>query len=165
MRILVLSLLAAGLATDAAPNKAADAAPNKAADAAPVQAPRDMNREMARLVREMQLALEGGSARALLALIDSAKFDDYPRFEDMIERLMRENTIRAHFASVSTASKSPAGSPERVQAVLDSEMELSRKDAVGQVVRRRGQLVLDVEATRRGWRITNITPRHYFEPL
>jgi len=31
--------------------------------------------------------------------------------------------------------------------------------------RRRQQLVIDFQWTRRGWRITNITPRDYFRPL
>ena len=44
-------------------------------------------------------------------------------------------------------------------------MELARKDAAGQVERRRQQLELEFRRTRRGWRIINITPRNFFEPL
>ncbi len=123
---------------------------------------KDLNREMTRIVRELQFAMEGGSARALLSLIDPAKFDDYPRFEDMVERLMREDTLRAHFRQVTSSAQAAEG---RGQSILDAEMGLSRKDASGQVLRRRQQLTLDFERTRRGWRITNITPRNYFEPL
>ncbi len=48
---------------------------------------------------------------------------------------------------------------------LDADMEVARKDGVGQLSRRRQQLVIDWEYTRRGWRIINITPRNHFQPL
>ena len=53
----------------------------------------------------------------------------------------------------------------QAQMALDAEMELGRKDGVGQLTRRRQQIVIDWEYTRRGWRIINITPRDYFQPL
>ena len=43
-------------------------------------------------------------------------------------------------------------------------LELARKDAAGQTERRRRQLEFEFERPRRGWRITNITPRTFFEP-
>ncbi len=123
---------------------------------------KDVNREVSRMLREMQFALEGGSSRSFLALLDSAKFDDYPRFEDSVERLMREDTIRANFRQVMISPNLAEG---KAQTMVDAEMELGRKDAAGQLQRRKQQLVLDFERTRRGWRIINITPRNYFEPL
>jgi len=123
---------------------------------------KDLNREVSRIIRELQFALEGGSARSVLELVDSAKFDDYPRFEDMVERLTREDSIRAFFRQVHTA---PSLAEGKAQTILDAEMELSRKDGAGQLTRRRQQLVLDFEHSRRGWRIVNITPRDYFQPL
>ncbi len=128
---------------------------------APAQ-PKDVNRELSQMLRELQFSLEGGSSRGFLALIDAAKFDDYPRFEDMVERLAREDIVRAYFRTVTT---SPNVTEGKAQTILDAEMELTRKNAVGQAQRRRQQLTLDFELTRRGWRITNITPRNYFEPL
>lgn len=176
MRILLLLLLAAGLVLSPALGSAAqndkdtkedkkdkkdkkkgkDSGDEKAVD------PKDINREVTRMLRDMQFALEGGSSRSFLNLIDSAKFDDYPRFEDAVERLMREDTIRAFFRQVTT---SPNAAEGKAQTIVDAEMELGRKDAAGQLQRRRQQLVLDFERTRRGWRIINITPRNYFDPL
>jgi hypothetical protein len=133
------------------------------ADAAePPSDPKDINREITRMMRDMQFAIEGGSARSLLSLIDSVKFDDYPRFEDMVERLMREDTIRANFRQLMPASLPAAG---KAQLMIDAEMEMGRRDAAQQLQRRRQQLTIDFEYTRRGWRITNITPRDYFQPL
>lgn len=119
-------------------------------------------RELTRILRDMQFALEGGSPRSFLGFFDSGKFDDYPRFEDMIERLMREDTIRAHFR---TAFNAPPTTQGKAQALVDVEMELGRKDGVGQLQRRKQQLAIDFEYTRRGWRIINLTPRNFFQPL
>jgi len=123
---------------------------------------KDIGREITRMLRDLQFALEGGSARSALALIDSAKFDDYPRFEDMVERLTREDTIRANFRQMVPATSPAAG---KAQSMVDAEMELGRRDAAQKLQRRRQQLVIDFEWTRRGWRIINITPRDYFLPL
>jgi len=128
----------------------------------PVPDPKESEKQLNRLARDLQNALESGSSRQFLSFIDNAKFDDYPRFEDMVERLMREDTIRVHFRQAFNAPPTGQG---KAQMALDGEMELARKDGVGQLSRRRQQLVIDWEYTRRGWRIINITPRNYFQPL
>ena len=179
MRFLLLILLAGGLVfapAVASPAKAQDNPDKKqekkdkkdqkkkesqAGEEAPMQ-PKDITREVTNMLRELQFALEGGSSRGVLSLIDSAKFDDYPRFEDTIERLTREDTIRANFRTVTT---SPNAAEGKAQTILDAEMEIGRKDATGQLQRRKQQLVLDFEHTKRGWRIINITQRTYFNPL
>jgi hypothetical protein len=123
--------------------------------------PADLDRGIARLLRDLQFALEGGSAHGVLSLIDSAKFEDYRRFEDRIERLVRQNTIRAYFAQVSSEW---LAQERKVRSVLEAELELARKDGASQVVRRRKQLVLELERGRRGWRITRLTPPAFFDP-
>ena len=122
----------------------------------------DVQREIARTVRDLQFALEGGSAQGVLSLIDSTKFRDYASFQDTVERLLREDTIRAYFRQASGSTSAEEG---RARSRVDAEMELARKDAAGQMERRRRQLEIEFERTRRGWRITNITPRSFFEPL
>jgi len=168
-------LLAAGLAfgpvmasparaqdkQQAPPNKQKDQKTEKPGQEAPPPA-KDINREVTQILRDLQFSLEGSSSRGFLALIDSAKFDDYPRFQDNIERLMNEDSIRAYFRTVNT---SPNAAEGKAQTILDAEMEISRKNSLGQAQRRKQQLVIDFENTRRGWRITNITPRSYFNPL
>ena len=127
----------------------------------PLAEPKDAQRDLARILRDMQMALEGSSPRSFLGYVDSTKFDDYPRFEDMVERLLREDTIRAYFRTVfNTPPKQ-----NKAQMMVDGEMEVGRKDGVGQLQRRKQQLVIDFEYTRRGWKIVNITPRDYFQPL
>jgi len=180
MRFLLMLFLAAGLALNAPASWARpqdnkqdqkkdkkekkgkkDSKGGAEAGEAPTDA-KDIGREITRMLRDLQFALEGGSAHSALALIDSAKFDDYPRFEDMVERLTREDTIRANFRQVVPATSPAAG---KAQSMIDAEMELGRRDAAQKLQRRRQQLVIDFQWTRRGWRITNITPRDYFRPL
>ncbi len=120
----------------------------------------DPERALTGLVRGMQMDLESGSARGFLANIDSAKFEDYPRFEDMIERLAREDNLRVYFRQASNSIKE-----DKAQTIIDAEMELARKDSAGQLDRRRQQIVIDFEAASRGWKIVNITPREFFRPL
>jgi len=112
------------------------------------------------LIRQMQMDLEAASSRGILSNIDSSKFDDYPRFQDMIERLARENILRVYFRQVSNSIQ-----VDREQTILDAEMEMTRKDSDRAPQRRRQQLALDFERTSQGWKIINITPREFFRPL
>ncbi len=120
----------------------------------------DPERAIANLVRGVQLDLESSSSRGILSNVNAAKFDDYPRFEDMIERLTRDDTLRVYFRNASTSVKQ-----DSAQTIIDAEMEMTRKDAPAQVQRRRQQLVVDFQLTDRGWKIINITPRDFFQPL
>ena len=120
----------------------------------------DPERAIARLVREMQMDLEGSSSTGVLGKIDRAKFEDYPRFQDMVERLTREDTLRVFFRQVSNSLKEGTA-----QTLLDAEMEMTRKDSAVPAERRRQQITIDLEFTSRGWKIVNITPREFFRPL
>ena len=117
-------------------------------------------RAVANLIRQLQFDLEGSSRMGVLSHIDSAKFEDYPRFEDMVDRLTREDSLRVYFRQASNSIQE-----SRAQAILDADMELTRKDSAAPPERRRQQLVIDFELTERGWRIVNITPRDFFRPL
>ena len=120
----------------------------------------DPERALTQLIRGMQMDLESSSGRGFLSNIDSAKFDDYPRFEDMIERLTREDTLRVYFRQSSHSIHDSSA-----QTIVDADMEISRKDSAGQLDRRRQQIVIDFELSSRGWKIVNITPRDIFRPL
>ncbi|MBI4442133.1 MAG: hypothetical protein HY649_02015 [Acidobacteria bacterium] len=116
-------------------------------------------RVIAQAVRQMQMDLEGSSSRSFMSHFEAAKFDDFPRFEEMIDRLLRENSLRVFFRQVSNSFQQDAA-----QSTIDAEMELTRKDAAGQIDRRRQQLVIDFQRTSRGWKIINLTPRDFFRP-
>jgi hypothetical protein len=120
----------------------------------------DPDRAIQRIVREMQMDLEGASSRGVLGQIDTAKFEDYPRFEDMVERLTREDTLRVFFRQVRSSAKE-----DSAQTVLDAQMEMTRKDSATPARRRSQQITIDLEKTSRGWKIVNVTPREFFQPL
>jgi len=158
-RLLLWAGLAGMLALPSAADAAGRARQTKASQEAPSRR-ENPERAITNVVRQMQMDLEASSRQGVLSNIDSAKFDDYPRFEDMIERLTREDTLRVFFRQVNNSIKE-----ESAQTVIDAEMEMTRKDSAGQLERRRQQLVLDFQRTSRGWKIINITPREFFRPL
>lgn len=120
----------------------------------------DPEKALTQLIRGLQADLESSASRSFLSAIDSAKFDDYPRFEDMIERLGREDTLRVYFR------QSPHSIHDTsAQTIVDADMEISRNNSAGQRDRRHQQIVFDFELTSRGWKIVNITPRDFFRPL
>ncbi len=123
--------------------------------------PKDTEKQIGRLMKDIQFDLEGGSSRSFLGLINNAKFDDYPRFEDNVERLMRENSLRVNFRTAFSAPPTAAGI---AQTSVDAIMELVKKDSTGRPERRSQQLTFDFEWTNRGWKITNISPRQFFNP-
>jgi hypothetical protein len=120
----------------------------------------DPARAIAQLVRDMQMDLEGSSSTGVLSKIENAKFADYPGFQDMVERLTREDTLRVFFRQTTNSVKE-----DTAQTILDAEMEMTRKDSAVPAERRNQQITVDLERTSRGWKITNITPRDFFQPL
>ena len=115
---------------------------------------------IARVIRQMKMNLEGSSSRGFLLNIHAAKFEDYPRFEEMIERLLREDVLRVYFRQVSNSIQQDIS-----RTILDAEFEITRKDSAGRLERRRGQITIRLERTSEGWKIINITPRDFFRPL
>jgi hypothetical protein len=123
--------------------------------------PKEAEKQIGRLMKDIQFDLEGGSPRSFLSRIDNAKFDDYPRFESDMERLMRENSLRVNFRTAFTA---PPTSEGAAQASVDITMEMVKKDSVAPPQRRNQQVTFDFTWTNRGWKIINITPRSFFQP-
>ena len=123
--------------------------------------PKDAEKQIGKLMRDIQFDLEGGSLRSFMDRINQSKFDDYPRFEDAMERLMRENSLRVNFR---TAFNTPPSATGAAQVAVDAIMDLTKKDSVARPERRSQQLVFDFEWSNRGWQIINITPRSFFNP-
>jgi hypothetical protein len=156
--VMALAMVLANVSTAAA---AQDKKDKKKGGNESAPAPDEAQKQIGKLMKEIQFDLEGGSSRSFLSRINTAKFDDYPRFEDNVERLMRENSLRVNFRTAFTAPPTTEGV---AQSSVDSTMELVKKDSVAPPTRRNGQVTFDFEWTNRGWKITNITPRSYFQP-
>ncbi len=124
-------------------------------------APDEAQKQLTKLMREIGFDIEGGSARSFLQRINQDKFNDYPHFEDNVERLMRENSLRVNFRTAFTAPPTAEGA---AQVAVDADMEVVKKNSTGAPQRRTQQLTFDFEWTNRGWAIDNITPRAFFNP-
>jgi hypothetical protein len=159
-RIAILLALALLVAAPA-PKSVAMGQKNKDKAAEPAPGPDEAKKQLTKLIREIQYDLEGGSSRSFLQRINQAKFDDYPHFEDTIERLMRDDSIRLNFRPAFTAPPTPDGI---AQAAVDASMDLTKKNSMAAPQRRQQQLTFDFEWTDRGWQIDNITPRSFFNP-
>ena len=158
-RLLVLTFLLGVLLLPLPAASAGRARPGRGGQETPARR-EDPERAISNVIRQIQMDLEAASRRGILSNIDSAKFQDYPRFEDMIDRLTREDALRVFFRQVSNSVKETSA-----QTMIDAEMELTRKDSASPPERRRQQLVIDFERTSLGWKIVNITPRDFFRPL
>jgi hypothetical protein len=127
----------------------------------PAPSPDEAKKQLTKLMREIGFDLEGGSSRSFLQRINQSKFDDYPHFEDNVERLMREDSIRINLRVAFTAPPTADG---LAQVAADADMELAKKDSNAAPQRRKQQLTFDFEWTNRGWQIDNISPRSFFNP-
>ncbi len=157
---LALSLtLAMGLAAQDQPKSDKKKKKDGGSESAPD--PKEAEKQIGRLMKDIQFDLEGGSSRSFLGRINNAKFDDYPRFEDNVERLMRENSLRVNFR---TAFSAPPTATGIAQTSVDATMELVKTNSTARPERRNQQLTFDFEWTDRGWKITNISPRQFFTP-
>jgi len=161
-RIAILLTLALALLLAApAPRVAGGQKDKKDKGSEPAHSPADSNKQLTKLMREVGLLLQGGSSRSFMQRINQSKFDDYPHFEDNVERLMREDSIRINLRVAFTAPPTADGI---AQVAADADMELSKKDSMAAPQRRKQQLTFDFEWTNRGWMIDNISPRSFFNP-
>ncbi len=101
--------------------------------------------------------LEGHSQRRVLSAFDDDKMDGYLTFEDQIEALMqRYDSFRVHYRiSNSTVEGSKA------IVLVDWEMEEIPKTN-GSPQRRNGQVKFEMERGRKGWKVTDVSPRGIF---
>ena len=131
-----------------------------AAQREPSTKDQDPQREIGQLISDLQNDLEASSSSGVLGKIDRSRFEDFARFQDSVERLTREDTLRAYFRQLSSTFKN-----DQAELVLDAEMEMTRKDSTLQAQQRKQQITIDLARTSRGWKIVNIIPRGFFEPL
>jgi ATP phosphoribosyltransferase len=120
----------------------------------------DPERAIGQLIGDLQSDLEASSSSDVLGAIDRTRFEDFERFRDSVERLTREDTLRVYFRQLSSTVKDG-----EAQTVLEAEMEMTRKDSTLQAQQRKQQVTIDLARRGKGWKIINITPREFFEPL
>jgi hypothetical protein len=120
----------------------------------------DSLRRIAEIVRELQMDLEASSSGGVLGQVDRARFGDYAAFQEMIERLGRQDAVRVFLRQLDSEVKG-----ETARTELMAEMQVSRRDSAGEMEQRRERLVLELRYGEEGWKIVEILPRDFFRPL
>jgi hypothetical protein len=101
--------------------------------------------------------LEGHSRRLMLSAFDGDKMDGYLSFEDQIEAYFdRYDAFRVNFRISNVAIEGSRG-----VVLVDAELEQTPQGG-GVPVRKRGQLRFELELGKKGWRVTDMRDRSFF---
>jgi hypothetical protein len=117
-------------------------------------------RAIKRSLGDLQDGLEGHSPRRVADSLDE-RFEDLPRFEDAVTQLLdRTSEMRINLRESTTEVKG-----DHATVIVDAEMIYTDKAKPTQDQRRRDRIQFDfVYNPKKGWKIFEITPRHFFEP-
>jgi hypothetical protein len=111
-----------------------------------------------RLLQDLRDGLEGHSQRRVLSAFDADKMDDYLQFEDQIAAFFNKyESFRAYFRIVQSAAEGPKG-----VVLVDVQLEETPRADTSPPVRRNGQVRLELERGRKGWKIVDLNPRNFF---
>ncbi len=117
-------------------------------------------RAISRVLRDLGDGFEGKSARRVAENINDEKFDDFPRFEDLVTQFLQSSgEMRVFFRESSGEVKG-----DRATLIVDAEMIYSLKNNPTRDLRRKERIQFDFMRTKKGWKIYEITPRQFFEP-
>jgi len=117
-------------------------------------------RAISRVVRDLGDGFEAKSPRQVTENINSEKFDDFPRFEDLVTQFLQSSgEMRVFFREASGEVKGDRGT-----LIVDAEMVYSLKSNPTKEQKRKGRVQFDFIRTDKGWKIYEITPRQFFEP-
>ena len=111
-----------------------------------------------RLLQDLRDGLEGHSQRRMLSAFDADKFDGYLQLEDQITAFFNKyESFRAYFRIVQSAAEGPKG-----VVLVDVQLEETPRADTSPPVRRNGQVRLELERGRKGWKIVDLNPRNFF---
>ena len=115
-------------------------------------------RAISRVLRDFGDGFEGKSPRRVTENLDE-RFDDFPRFEDLVTQFLEQSGEMRLFLRESSAEvKGDSGA-----LTVDAEMIFSRKSD-GKERRRKARVQFDFTRTEKGWKILEIHPRGFFTP-
>ncbi len=111
-----------------------------------------------RVLNDLRDGLEGYSQRLTLSVFDQDKMDGYLQFEDQIRMLFDQyEGFRVHYRITQSSIEGAKG-----VVLVDFQMEEIPRGGAAPPVRRSGQLRLEMERGRKGWKIVDINPRGFF---
>ena len=115
-------------------------------------------RAISRVLRDFGDGFESKSPRRVTENLDE-RFDDFPRFEDLVTQFLEQSGEMRLFLRESSAEVKG----DRGVLTVDAEMIFSKKsDSKEQ--RRKARVQFDFTRTEKGWKILEISPRGFFTP-
>jgi len=116
-------------------------------------------RAITRVLRDFADGFEGNSPRRVMENLDE-RFDDLPRFEDQVTAFLKQSgEMRIFLREASAEVKG-----DHAVLIADAEMVYTSKANLGPQQRRKERIQFDFNRTEKGWKIFEITPRHFFTP-
>jgi ABC-type transporter MlaC component len=110
------------------------------------------------VLSDLRDGLEGHMQRLMLSAFDQDKMDGYLQFEDQIRALFdKYEGFRVHYRITQSSIEGARGI-----VLVDFQMEEIPRGGMAPPVRREGQLRLEMERGRKGWKIVDINPRGFF---
>ena len=116
-------------------------------------------RAITRVLRAFADGFEGKLPRRVSENLHE-NFDDFPRFEDQVTKFLNQSGEMRLFLREATAEVKG----DHATLIVDAEMTYSSKADPGQEKRRKERIQFDFVRTGKGWKIYEISPRHFFTP-
>jgi hypothetical protein len=113
-------------------------------------------REANDVLGQIRDGLEGHSQRLMLGAFDSDKMDGYLSFEDQIEAFF------THYEGIRVNIRIIQSSVEAGKGVVTASFQMEATPRNGNPLRREGQLRFELEHTKKGWRVVDVSPRSFF---
>ena len=115
-------------------------------------------RDASNLLNELRDGLVSHNPRLVLSAFDRDKMGGYREFEDQIEAFFnRYESFRVYLHIVQSSTDGTKGI-----VLMDTQLEEIPHDATSPPVRKNGQIRLELERGRKGWKIVDLNPRNFF---
>jgi hypothetical protein len=117
-------------------------------------------RAIKRVLSDFQDGFEGHSPRRVTEFLDE-RFEDLPRFEDLVTQFLERTTeMRINFRESTNEVRA-----DHATVIVDADMIFTDKAKPTQDQHRKQRIQFDfVYNPKKGWKIFEITPRDFFEP-
>jgi hypothetical protein len=111
-----------------------------------------------RLLNDVRAGLEAQNQRLILSAFDPDKMAGYADFQNQIAALFTQyESFRMYFRVLQSTPDGPKG-----VALVEVQLEEVPRGATSPPIRKNGELRLEFEAGRNGWKIVGISPRKFF---
>ena len=112
------------------------------------------------LLRNLRQGLEGRLDRLFLSSFSSERMSGYLGFKDQVQQFLGAyDAFRVHYRIVQSRVEGTHAS-----AIVEFQMEAIPVAGNGTPMRREQQIQLELERSKKGWKIVDLRPREFFAP-